>query len=197
MVWWLFKRKEDRFDNIHKNLEHSFTNLKGEMNSVGKWINHFKEKHEKHDHRFDELFRKMSSVEEQIGILNGRLEVQIKEDNDRSIAIERIQSFNRSDQSFMNVQSVNSVDNLTPAQKQVLALLVFAGGPLDYEDIATKLGLNIVTIRRHINDLKRAGIDIKEKVSVKNRRKLIYVDQEVKERVQSVEKKKKKVRSDG
>ena len=197
MVWWLFKRKEDRFDNIHKNLEHSFTNLKGEMNSVGKWINHFKEKHEKHDHRFDELFRKMSSVEEQIGILNGRLEVQIKEDNDRSIAIERIQSFNRSDQSFMNVQSVNSIDNLTPAQKQVLALLVFAGGPLDYEDIATKLGLNIVTIRRHINDLKRAGIDIKEKVSVKNRRKLIYVDQEVKERVQSVEKKKKKVRSDG
>ena len=196
MVWWLFKRKEDRFDNIHKNLEHSFTNLKGEMNSVGKWINHFKEKHEKHDHRFDELFRKMSSVEEQIGILNGRLEVQIKEDNDRSIAIERIQSFNRSDQSFMNVQSVNSIDNLTPAQKQVLALLVFAGGPLDYEDIATKLGLNIVTIRRHINDLKRAGIDIKEKVSVKNRRKLIYVDQEVKERVQSVEKKKKKVRSD-
>src|SRR3989344_332200 len=196
MVWWLFKRKEDRFDNIHKNLEHSFTNLKGEMNSVGKWINHFKEKHEKHDHRFDELFRKMSSVEEQIGILNGRLEVQIKEDNDRSIAIERIQSFNRSDQSFMNVQSVNSVDNLTPAQKQVLALLVLAGGPLDYEDIATKLGLNIVTIRRHINDLKRAGIDIKEKVSVKNRRKLIYVDQEVKERVQSIEKKKKRVRSE-
>jgi len=197
MVWWLFKRKEDRFDNIHKNLEHSFTNLKGEMNSVGKWINHFKEKHEKHDHKFDELFRKMSLIEEQMCVLNGRLEVQIKEDNDRSIAIERIQSFNRSDQSFMNVQSVNSVDNLTPAQKQVLALLVFAGGPLDYEDIATKLGLNIVTIRRHINDLKRAGIDIKEKVSVKNRRKLIYVDQEVKERVQSVEKKKKKVRSDG
>ena len=196
MVWWLFKRKEDRFDNIHKNLEHSFTNLKGEMNSVGKWINHFKEKHEKHDHRFDELFRKMSSVEEQIGILNGRLEVQIKEDNDRSIAIERIQSFNRSDQSFMNVQSVNSVENLTPAQKQVLALLVLAGGPLDYEDIATKLGLNIVTIRRHINDLKRAGIDIKEKVSVKNRRKMIYVDQEVKERVQSIEKKKKRVRSE-
>ena len=197
MVWWLFKRKEDRFDNIHKNLEHSFTNLRGEMNSVGKWINHFKEKHEKHDHKFDELFRKMNLIEEQMCVLNGRLEVQIKEDNDRSIAIERIQSFNRSDQSFMNVQSVDSVDNLTPAQKQVLALLVFAGGPLDYEDIATKLGLNIVTIRRHINDLKRAGIDIKEKVSVKNRRKLIYVDQEVKERVQSVEKKKKKVRSDG
>lgn len=197
MVWWLFKRKEDRFDNIHKNLEHSFTNLKGEMNSVGKWINHFKEKHEKHDYKFDELFRKMNSIEEQIGVLNEKLKVQIREDNDRSIAIERIQSFNRSDQSFMNVQSVNSVDNLTPAQKQVLALLVFAGGPLDYEDIATKLGLNIVTIRRHINDLKRAGIDIKEKVSVKNRRKLIYVDQEVKERVQSVEKKKKRVRSEG
>jgi len=196
MVWWLFKRKEDRFDNLNKNLEHSFTNLKGEMNSVGKWINHFKEKHEKHDHKFDELFRKIGSVEEQIGILNERLEIQIKGYNDRSIAIERIQSFNRSDQSFMNVQSIRSIDNLTPAQKQVLALLVLAGGPLDYEDIATKLGLNIVTIRRHINDLKRAGIEIKEKVSVKNRRKLIYVDQDVKERIQSVEKKKKRSRSE-
>ena len=196
MVWWLFKRKEDRFDNLNKNLEHSFTNLKGEMNSVGKWINHFKEKHEKHDHKFDELFRKIGSVEEQIGILNERLEIQIKGYNDRSIAIERIQSFNRSDQSFMNVQSIRSIDNLTPAQKQVLALLVLAGGPLDYEDIATKLGLNIVTIRRHINDLKRAGIEIKEKVSVKNRRKLIYVDQDVKERIQSVEKKNKRSRSE-
>ena len=183
MVWWLFKRKEDRFDNLNKNLEHSFTNLKGEMNSVGKWINHFKEKHEKHDHKFDELFRKIGSVEEQIGILNERLEIQIKGYNDRSIAIERIQSFNRSDQSFMNVQSVRSIGSLTPAQKQMLALLLYAGGPLDYNDIAVKLKLNIVTVRRHINDIKRSGVDIKEKVSVKNRRKMVYVDKELREEI--------------
>lgn len=191
MVWWLFRKRDDKLDRLHKNLEQSFSSLRGEMNSVGKWIGHFKGKHEKHDGKFNQIFKKIDSIEEQILTINEKLGDQIKEHIEHSIAIERVQSFNRSDQSFMNVQSGRSIDNLTPAQKQVLALLVYAGGPLDYEDIAGKLGLNIVTIRRHINDMKRSGIGIKEKVSVKNRRKLIYVDQKVRDRLIALEGKKK------
>jgi len=190
MVWWLFKRKEDVHDRVktlNKSLERSFYHLKNDMSNVNEWILHFKDKHRKHDDDFSELFTRIKMIEQAIERLNGQIKKEdievINEEIDRSIAIERVQSFNRSDQSFMNVQSVRSIGSLTPAQKQMLALLLYAGGPLDYNDIAVKLKLNIVTVRRHINDIKRSGVDIKEKVSVKNRRKMVYVDKELREEI--------------
>ena len=60
--------------------------------------------------------------------------------------------------------------------------------PLGYEDIAKSLGLNIVTVRRHVNDIFKIGLPIKEKVDVRNRRKLFYLDGETKNKVIEIEK---------
>src|SRR3989338_7677420 len=104
--------------------------------------------------------------------------LQNSEENEEEVveekqAIERIQSFNRSNQSFMNVQSIK---NLTPAQKQILALLSYAGGPMDYEGMAKKLGLSVITVRRHLNDIRRYGLNVEEKVSARGRKKVFSLD---------------------
>jgi predicted ArsR family transcriptional regulator len=77
----------------------------------------------------------------------------------------------------MNVQSLK---NLTPAQKQILALMSYTNGPLCYDDMSKKLGLNIVTVRRHLNDIKRSGIKVEEKVSVRGRKKVFLLDKKTK-----------------
>ena len=186
MVWWLFSKKEDsnrKVKDLHKSLERSFYHLKNDMSNVNEWILHFKDKHSKHENDFSEVFRRVKVMEQMMERLNDQIKKSNKnlddEELEHSTTIERVQSFERSDASFMNVQSDHSIASLTPAQKQVLALLLQTGGPSEYEYIAKQLKLNIVTIRRYINDMKRLGVPIKEKVSVKNRRKMIYVDQKL------------------
>jgi len=160
MVWWLFSKKEDsnrKVKDLHKSLERSFYHLKNDMSNVNEWILHFKDKHSKHENDFSEVFRRVKVMEQMMERLNDQIKKSNKnlddEELEHSTTIERVQSFERSDASFMNVQSDHS--------------------------IAKQLKLNIVTIRRYINDMKRLGVPIKEKVSVKNRRKMIYVDQKL------------------
>ena len=180
MGFWDFFRKDGilkkKIDHLEKNVIHSFENIKKDVEHVHKEMDNIKKDGFNYDKRLQAIETKI------IEILGDAPEHSIV--HERSEAIERIQSFNRSDQSFMNVQSVQNLEDpikkLTPAQKQVIALLAYSGGPVDYEDVAKKLGINIVTARRHINDINRAGFKIREKVSVKNRRKMFYLDKEEK-----------------
>lgn len=172
MSFWFFKKREDIHGKVHKlerGVSDSFVNLKKDMDKISGWIDHFKNKHDHHDRRLNAIEQRLNELYEIINADNI---------DEHAEEIECVQSFNRSDASFMNVQSL---ENLTPAQKQVLILLSYAGGPLDYEAISAKLRLNIITIRRHINDLKRLGIPIIEKVSVRNRRKVFLLSKKVRE----------------
>jgi len=77
----------------------------------------------------------------------------------------------------MNVQVLK--DKMTPSQKNLLNLLRNASIPLDYEIIAKELGLSTVTVRRHMNDIKRL-FEIKEMRDVDRGRKVFYIDKEAK-----------------
>lgn len=174
MPFWFFNRREDvhkKVGVLEKNIADSFLNLRKDMGKVGYWIDHFKQKHSNHDQRLNAIEHKLEHI---LSILKDN-EVECIE------PIEHVQSFKRSDASFMNIQSAKDLSHLTPAQKQVLMLLAFSGGPLDYDSISQKLKLNLVTVRRHMGDLKRAGIPITEKVSVKNRRKVFILKREVRD----------------
>ena len=174
MSFWFFKKKEDvhkKVGILEKNISDSFLNLRKDMGKVGFWIDHFKQKHSHHDQRLNTIEHKLEKV---LAILKEN-EIEYEE------PIEHVQSFKRSDASFMNIQSPKDLSNLTPAQKQVLMLMAFSGGPLDYNSISQKLKLNLVTVRRHMSDLKRAGIPLTEKVSVKNRRKIFILNKEVRD----------------
>ncbi|MCD4666485.1 HTH domain-containing protein [archaeon] len=180
MVFWFFKKKEDdKIDKIHKNMQNSFSNMKKDMGNVKSWIDHFHSKHEDHEENYQKLLKEMQDIKK---IFENHVGEHHSKD-ERSIVHERVQSFNRSNQSFMNIQSLK--DKITPAQKRILLLLNRTNIPLEYNDIAEELGLSIVTVRRHINDVKRSGFEIKEKVSVDTRRKVFYIENKLKFKLKS------------
>ena len=77
----------------------------------------------------------------------------------------------------MNVQNLK--EKLTPSQKRVLNLLNKSSVPIDYETIANELKLNIVTVRRHVNDIKKV-FEIKEMMDIDRGRKVFCIEKEVK-----------------
>lgn len=177
--WFFWKKRGDlhkKVEEIDKILKGSFSKVKEDMNHLGNWVINFRESQKSHENKLNDVVERLEKIENFVLNIKPGTEFEEKE----VPTIERIQSFNHSDQSFMNVQSVKK---LTPAQKQVVALLVYAGGPMGYEDISKKLKLNVVTIRRHINDIERAGFGINKKVSVKNRRKMFFLDKKVRDKL--------------
>lgn len=177
MVFWFFRSKNSsEIKKIHTIIEKSFSNIKKDMNNFSSWITHFKAKHEKHDDSFDRLIKEVEDIKKKF---EKHIEIHHSENylNERSIAIERVQSFNRSNQSFMNVQILK--DKLTPSQKKVINLLNRANIPLDYETIAKELKLNIITVRRHINDIKKV-FELKEMNDIDRGRKVFYIDKKAK-----------------
>lgn len=178
MGFWFFKKKGDHeIKKVHGIMEKSFSNIKKDMGNISSWVIHFKGKHKEHNDSFDKLVKDIEYIK---SVFHNHLEEH--HSSERSIVHEHVQSFNRSDQSFMNVQSLKN--KITPSQKNVLNLLNKANMPLDYETIANELKLSIVTVRRHINDVKRV-FEIKEMKDVDRGRKVFYIDKKAKMKLKS------------
>ena len=176
MVFWFFKKRDDSgITKVHSAMEKSFSNIKKDIGSLSLWINHFKSKHESHDNSFDKVIKEIEQIKK---MFNEHLEEHHSQRlNERSSVHERVQSFERHVQSFMNVQNLK--EKLTPSQKKVLNLLNKANMPLDYETIANELKLNVVTVRRHVNDIKKV-FEVKEMRDIDRGRKVFYLEKEAK-----------------
>ena len=174
MVFWLFKRKKEAdIEHVHKVMQSSFKTVKEDMKNVSSWIYHFKEKHSTHDQNFERLIKEIQN-------LRKSYEHHLEDHHsggERSNVHEHVQSFERSKSSFMNVQSLKN--RFTPSQKVVLDLFNRANIPLDYETISNELKVNIVTARRHVNDIKKL-VEIREMRDVDKGRKVFYLDKKAK-----------------
>ena len=175
MAFWIFgNKKEDKIKKIEGDLKNSFSNIKRDFSTVHEFLNHFRKKHDDHDKRFER-------IERELEMLQNLIAQTPSSDDERSIVQSRSIAFNRSIDPFMNVQSLKNT--ITPAQKKVIHALSLAEIPLEYEDLAKELGLSIVTIRRHLNDLKRMGFDVKEKINIENGRKVFFIERAVKKAI--------------
>jgi DNA-binding NarL/FixJ family response regulator len=174
MVFWFFKKKRDHeINNIHSMMHNSFSNIKKDIGNISLWVNHFKGKHKEHEDSFDEVIKEINNIKE---MFNRHIKENHSEE-ESPLVVERVQTFKRPVQTFMNVQELK--DKMTPSQKNLLNLLRKANIPLDYETIAKELGLNNITVRRHMNDIKRL-FDIREMRDVDRGKKVFYIDKEAK-----------------
>tara|TARA_Y100000034_G_C6854797_1_gene388268 strand:- start:440 stop:985 length:546 start_codon:yes stop_codon:yes gene_type:complete len=174
MVFWFFRKKRDpELERIHGIMGKSFSNIKRDMGNLSTWISHFKGKHEEHDGSFDKLV-------EDINYIKRMFDKHMEEHHydEEPVAVhEHVQTFKRPVQTFMNVQVIKN--KMTPSQKKLLNLLNKASIPLDYETIAKELKLSTVTVRRHMNDIKRL-FEVKEMRDVDRGKKVFYIDKKAK-----------------
>ena len=171
MKFWIFgkKKSEHLVDDLHKRTSESFSRVKIEMEKVGAWISHLDNHRKLHHGKINEIEKRLFVIEELI-----KSAVQTEHSNIQSF--NRVQS--RSNQSFMNVQSLS--DKITPKEKNVILCLLESDFPLEYSMLAKKLGISVITTRRHINDIKKSGFNIEERMDVNTKRKVFFIKNEIK-----------------
>lgn len=67
MVFWLFRRKKntshEHLSGLYNSLSSSFSHIKSDLEQISYWINHFQEKHETHEEKFDTILKRLNRME--------------------------------------------------------------------------------------------------------------------------------------
>ena len=183
-MFWFFKKVRDntseKLDSMNFMVKNSFENIKKDMSLISQWINYFNKKHDGNDQKMTSIFARLEILEHKLSKENS----YFQERQPRSIVHERVQSFKRSNQSFMNVQSLKKIGKrLTPAEKKLIQLLHLAKRPLDYDEIAKELKVSVITARRHMNDIKKVGFKLEERKDLDTGRKVFFIEEKVKKAI--------------
>lgn len=66
MFKWLFKKEVKELSN--NAVKASFVNIKSDMSHLGKWVDHFKTRHEKHDENLASILARIEALENQLNV---------------------------------------------------------------------------------------------------------------------------------
>jgi len=195
MVFKFFRRKrgdvDKKVDSLNESMIDSFSKIKGDMEHVGRWINHFSGKHDNHEKEIKQIYDRLSQIE-------GRLEdvwTRVRTGVRTGKVSGRTRTDSRSKQ--MSVQeNVDSLRNLTMVERSVVWVLLNTDLKMGYDDLVVVLGKDKSTLRGQINNIKQKNESLIREIVENDGRKRFYIDEKIKNKVfKSVNKKRISVRN--
>ncbi len=152
MVWWLFKKRdnlEQKFDNLHNSLHDSFSNIKRDVDTVNKWLGHFKNRHHEHDQKLELLSQRISTIEEfledipdvwkgvQTAVQTGGVSKQLQTDSRPNNCPKLSKQLSKQ---YEEMTLIEKIRKLTIMERAVVWALVNTDLKLSYEDLGKALG---------------------------------------------------------
>jgi hypothetical protein len=125
-MWFFQKKKEDKdISKLHSSLKDSFTKIREDMNHLGKWTAHFKEKHNTHDKQFEHHTRRLDVMEAKVDTILQMLDRAnpIESKTAELSLMDEAPEPSQEDELELITSNTNVIDNLTNLQKTFLAQL--------------------------------------------------------------------------
>ncbi len=204
MFEWLFGKRQK---NNHSEIRESFSAVKRDMDTVGKWIKHLEGQDKQLFEILNWLKRELSTVKEEMFGLREQIQTGVETEESKQLfkktavlskqtAVEGVEEAVQT-----AVQTGNFYDffkNLSAQERALLFTIMNSEMKLSYEDLALLLGKEKSTIRGQVNAIKQKKEGLIEEISEKNGKKRVYVPEEIKEKLSKYAKvrvgKKRKVR---
>lgn len=126
---WFFKKKkeEQNLANLHSSLKDSFSKIHEDMNHLGKWTSHFKEKHDSHEKKFEHHSKRMDIMEAKLDTIMQMMEnnsLSISKQGEIALPVQEEEPTDELLEVLEAAPSVNLLDNLTNLQKTFLMQLL-------------------------------------------------------------------------
>ena len=200
MFEWLFGRKKE-VESLKVEVKDSFDKVKNDIDSLGKWIKHFDNKHSDHHSRFSVMEQRLSTVENDLEELKNSLAMMDvgvykqlfktpKRVFKKQTAVQGVQAGVQT-----AVQAGESIDlsTFSVMERAMIYVLLNTDMKLSYDDIAAMLGKERSTIRSQLNSIKQKDPELISEIIEKNGKKRVFISENLKELVL----KKSKVRVTG
>jgi predicted transcriptional regulator len=189
-MFWLFGKK--KVEKLEDETKKSFSEVKRDMDSVGKWIKHLDLQNKQVFDVVNSLKRDLSSIYSEIDSLREGIDlVKMDRENkqvfkklpvlDRQMGVEDVQEAVQT-----GVQTGNILDilkGLSGNERLLVMTIMNNEMKLSYEDLALLLGKEKSTIRGQINSIKQKCEGLIEELIEKSGKKRVFVRDEIKEKL--------------
>lgn len=186
MVFGFFKKRDDsvhkKIDDLHKSVSFSFSNIKRDMDSVGNWITHFKEKHEGHDENFDNVHKRLQGVEQELEEMK-EIWTRVQTGVQTRVQTRVGQTDVRLKQMSVQTNMLEKLKNLSVMEKQLVWILLNSEIKMSYDDLFVVLGKNKSTLRGQINNIKLKSPDLIKEAVENDGTKKFYVSENVRDQI--------------
>jgi predicted transcriptional regulator len=189
MFGWLFKKSVKK---LEEKTEKGFSEVRKDMDSVGKWIKHL----EKQDKQvFDIIYslrRELSSVRNEMGDLRKGVDLlDFDAENkqlfkklpvlDKQTGVEDVQKSVQTAVQSGNIYDI--LQGLSANERLVVMTIMNNDMKLSYEDLALLLGKERSTIRGQVNSIRQKNENLIEEMVEKNGKKRVFVPDKIKEKL--------------
>jgi len=186
MFGWIFGKGVKKLEDETRN---SFSEVKRDMNSVGKWLKHLDSRDKQLFDLVNSIRIDLSSVREEIDGLREGLDLLSDAEENKQLfkklpvlgkqtAVEDVQEAVQTAVQTGNIYEI--LKSLTSNERLIVYTLLNNDMKLSYEDIALMLGKEKATIRGQINSVKQKCEGLIEEVVEKNGKKRVYVPEDIK-----------------
>lgn len=190
MFWFGLKK---RVRELEGKTQEGFSSVKGDMDSVGKWVKHL----DRQDKQlFDSIFAlktELSSVKDELFAMREGLDfVSVEPENgqpfkklpvlDKQTPVEDVQNVVQT-----AVQSGDFYENLrglSTNERAIILTLMNSDMKLSYEDLALLMGKERSTVRGQINSIRQKSEGLIEEIIEKNGKKRVYVSSDIRDKMQ-------------
>ena len=190
-MFWFFSNK--KVNKLEEETKKSFSEVKKDINGVGKWIKHLDSRDKQ---LFDVIFSlksEISSIRDEIESLREGVDLAVDGERnkqafkklpvfDKQTAVEDVQEAVQT-----AVQTGNFYDilkGLSSNERLLVMTIMNNDMKLSYEDLAMLLGKEKSTIRGQINAIKQKREGLIEEIVEKSGKKRVFVREEIKEKME-------------
>ncbi len=182
MFEFLKKRvKKSEFNNHKTAVQTALNNIKQDMGSLSKWIEHLNNENSKVKEEIKDIYDDISDIKSEIENLGNMISLvgNPKVFKQRQTVFEKQTAVDGVQTAVQTAVQTEILDRLTISERALLMILINSDIKLSYEDLSAMLGKDSNTIRGQINNIKRKceGL-IYEKIE-KNNKKRLYIPEEI------------------
>ncbi|MEK6940815.1 MAG: hypothetical protein AABW49_02855 [Nanoarchaeota archaeon] len=189
MPFWIFKKRDElskHMDGIQTSLKISFKHIKSDIKILTEWIDHFNNKHDKHEEEVEKINLNVLSLNKRIIDIEKVISSLSKQQTavQTPVRFKQPQTDNRFKQLFEPVQIKQAGDtftkNMTPMERAIISVLLNTDLKLSYDDLRVAIGRDKSTIRGQVNNIKQKNSKLLKEVAESTGRKRFYIDEPTK-----------------
>lgn len=178
-MFGFFRKKRD-VENLKKEVQDSFSNVKKDFNKVGEWIKHIDGKHGEHDEDISAIKEQLEGVQKDIleikdfiSFFGARLSKQTQTGGGKQVGVEVVQT------PVQTAVQTGVLDTLTVMERAIVWALLNSEMRLSYEDLSALLGKQKSTIRGQINTIKQKSEGLILEARESNGKKRLYIPEKM------------------
>ena len=190
MFGWLFGKKRE-VEELKEEVRDSFNHVKSDVQNVSKWIKHLNEQDSKQEFKFDDLYDRLASMENEIEGIKNTISLMdmdvfkhLFKTNKQLFAKQTaVQGVQKGVQTAVQTAENSDLSVFSVMERALIYVLLNSDMKLSYDDLGAMLGKSRATIRGQINSIKQKSESLIEEIVESNGKKRVFIPEELKEKL--------------